>query len=619
MSGPHSVLVVDRLSIIREPIAAAIGARGYLTLTAEDGEEAYEVATMCKASLLVLDLDLPKLDGVELLRRLREHGAHRKTPAILLIDGLDLSAVERAVAFGVRDYVIKSRFTMASLMNLVTKHCPPSAKDAIDAATPEPPAHQPSPSPKPVPSPVLPPAPRASPHPGKRPRAAASPIYHPPIQDHAVLKTLKPLMTRASIDAVIADAHRLPVLASTPPRILEMLERDDGSLLDAAEVARHDPALTLHLLAQANGPRFDDASPAITLPQVLGRLGLDALRELIDRVETQPLPGIAADSEADAPAFDGAGFWDHSVAVAMMTAELTREAACKPDEIEAAYVAGLIHDLGRRVMSHRLGPTYTEILETARTLRTPLVDTEKHLLLEDHASLMEKALTAMGVGPGLTHVVGLHHADPGRSRHLAGPHQGVLTRLRLADALAHAQMLSDGGDDAITATDALIKALNIPPDRVRQMLEKLPGQLKTARGLALPTAAPEGHSPEAVRRLTQAPHPPRPAFVGIEPDADPLAVVARRLNPQGSTPNLLIAHVRSVRERGDITARLRSVELGLGRGKLPLVIVSPKGNIELDESATLGRAVRSLGLPLTPAELIRTLNKLTAGSVAEAA
>ncbi|MEM6459534.1 MAG: HDOD domain-containing protein [Planctomycetota bacterium] len=595
-----SILIVDPAPMVREPLAAALQAAGFLTLAAGDGEEALEVAGFCPTSMILLDLDLPKLDGVELLRRLREDPNHADTPAVLLIEGTDLSRVQQAVALGARDYLIKSRFTMAALQKLIDKHCPPP--EAVEAP-PEPEADA---NTQAGPISGIEVAGDKVPG-GNHPRAAR--VVHAPIVDDAVLKTLKPLIDRPQIDDVIERAHDLPVLAWSKQRLTAALGDGDTTIADVVEIARHDPTLTLHLLREANlADRFGDAPPTASLEAAAARLGLDAVAELISRLETWRLPGDGGVAD-----FDGAGFWQHAVAVAQLAADLTRLAGGRPEEVETAATAGLVHDAGRLLMARHLGPRYAEVVETAEGLQTPLLATEAHLLLETHATLLDKTLRSWNVGPELANPVGLHHHDVKSCRHLAGASVGLLRALKLADALAHALLLGHCGDDEVETTDALVQAMGLDAAALGRALETLPDHVDQARRLVLPAevTAGAGDDVSGGRRLLKDLDPtPRPLYIGLDPAADALAYLVKALNPAAAPPNVAVVHVRTVRERDAVTGQLQTAEMKAGLGKLPLVLVSPRGNIELDASASLGRSIRLLATPLPPRQLVKAMTRL---------
>jgi two-component system, OmpR family, response regulator MtrA len=72
-----------------------------------DGESALELALERTPDLVVLDVAMPRLDGYEVIRRLREHDGTRPVPVILLTARVLDSDVRRATAAGADDYVTK--------------------------------------------------------------------------------------------------------------------------------------------------------------------------------------------------------------------------------------------------------------------------------------------------------------------------------------------------------------------------------------------------------------------------------------------------------------------------------------------------------------------------------
>lgn len=93
----------DILSLVRFRLERA----GYAVLAAADGQAALDLALDREPDLAVLDVMMPRLDGYEVARRLREHEATRQMPVILLTARVQEADVQRGVEAGVDDYVTK--------------------------------------------------------------------------------------------------------------------------------------------------------------------------------------------------------------------------------------------------------------------------------------------------------------------------------------------------------------------------------------------------------------------------------------------------------------------------------------------------------------------------------
>jgi len=81
---PVKVLVVDDEAHITHVVSLKLGKAGFSISTAGDGEEAYEMAIADPPALLITDLQMPYLSGLELCARLRQNPATADVPAIML-------------------------------------------------------------------------------------------------------------------------------------------------------------------------------------------------------------------------------------------------------------------------------------------------------------------------------------------------------------------------------------------------------------------------------------------------------------------------------------------------------------------------------------------------------
>src|SRR5258708_28720909 len=108
----RSILVVDDEANLRHTIAYARRQEGYEVLTADDGEAAIETFKAGRPELVILDLMLPKLDGLEVCRRIRR----QSDVPILMLTARD-SELDRVVGLkiGADDYLVKP-FSMRELI-----------------------------------------------------------------------------------------------------------------------------------------------------------------------------------------------------------------------------------------------------------------------------------------------------------------------------------------------------------------------------------------------------------------------------------------------------------------------------------------------------------------------
>ncbi len=101
------VLVADDIPMIRKLVEYHLKRIGFDTSSAADGAEALMLASNFRYDLILLDIMMPEMDGLEVLRRLRGDSVNRDTPVIMMTAYGDASSVKKAVEYGANDFIVK--------------------------------------------------------------------------------------------------------------------------------------------------------------------------------------------------------------------------------------------------------------------------------------------------------------------------------------------------------------------------------------------------------------------------------------------------------------------------------------------------------------------------------
>lgn len=107
MHGAEKILIVDDNPGIREAVQVTLALDGYHFTVAENGRQALALAFSERPDLVVLDLMMPEMDGLECCRTLKSSLATRSIPIILLTAEDDPDDVVRGLEAGADDYVTK--------------------------------------------------------------------------------------------------------------------------------------------------------------------------------------------------------------------------------------------------------------------------------------------------------------------------------------------------------------------------------------------------------------------------------------------------------------------------------------------------------------------------------
>ena len=108
-------LVVDDQQTMRSLVRSGLQQLGFKNISeAPDGEEGLRHMLSRPYQLVISDYNMPKLDGLGLLRAIRSHPPIQKTAFVMLTGRADKELVQRAVQFGVNNYLVKP-FTVGTL------------------------------------------------------------------------------------------------------------------------------------------------------------------------------------------------------------------------------------------------------------------------------------------------------------------------------------------------------------------------------------------------------------------------------------------------------------------------------------------------------------------------
>jgi two-component system chemotaxis response regulator CheY len=115
------ILAVDDSSTVRKFVSVALSMQGFTVLTACDGMDALEKLPGAQVDLVITDLNMPNMDGFELIRSLRENPQYCDLPVIILSSLSDAGSKERGFELGVGSYLVKP-FSLEKIQYEVSKY-----------------------------------------------------------------------------------------------------------------------------------------------------------------------------------------------------------------------------------------------------------------------------------------------------------------------------------------------------------------------------------------------------------------------------------------------------------------------------------------------------------------
>ena len=117
-----TILIVEDEQPLLQDLLTKFTKAGFQTLSAEDGETALTMALAEHPDLILLDIILPKLDGLAMLKKLRADKWGKKAAVIILTKLSDDQLIAEAMESGVYDFLVKSSWEIDDLIRRVREN-----------------------------------------------------------------------------------------------------------------------------------------------------------------------------------------------------------------------------------------------------------------------------------------------------------------------------------------------------------------------------------------------------------------------------------------------------------------------------------------------------------------
>jgi len=120
-SERQRILIVDDSPTVRALHRSVLQAAGYEVLVSEDGADALATLDRHPADLVMTDIQMPRMDGLTLIRKIRERAAWRRLPIIVVSQYGRQDDLQKAASLGADRYIVKSAFKPEQLLDVVAE------------------------------------------------------------------------------------------------------------------------------------------------------------------------------------------------------------------------------------------------------------------------------------------------------------------------------------------------------------------------------------------------------------------------------------------------------------------------------------------------------------------
>jgi DNA-binding response OmpR family regulator len=115
------VLIIEDEEVTLKALFRELGEAGFEVFVARDGESGVEIAKDKNPDLILLDLLLPKIDGLFVLKNLKEDNDLTKIPVLILTNFNSMDKISEIMEIGASGYILKSSQSVSDIVEKVKK------------------------------------------------------------------------------------------------------------------------------------------------------------------------------------------------------------------------------------------------------------------------------------------------------------------------------------------------------------------------------------------------------------------------------------------------------------------------------------------------------------------
>jgi HD-like signal output (HDOD) protein len=252
---------------------------------------------------------------------------------------------------------------------------------------------------------------------------------------------------------LIANLGDLPPLPQVAAQVLRLAADPDSTTAELQRVIATDQALSAQILKIANSAMFGMVREVKTLTQAIMTLGFSTIKSI-----------AIASSARNLYSRGGTGLqerllWEHALITALAARAYGR--AFRSPRTEEAFLAGLLHDIGKSVMGIKFPERYGALVRSVYNEAIDGLEAELELFGFDHAMVGEALLMAWNLPRGLGNTVRWHH-DP---VHAPADDLALTAFVALGNQMAMDRNAGIGQPESLAgATQQALAILNLTPE-----------------------------------------------------------------------------------------------------------------------------------------------------------
>ena len=255
---------------------------------------------------------------------------------------------------------------------------------------------------------------------------------------------MKGLLEQGTLKKVVSKINGLPSLPSLYMELVKTLESEDASMQKIGEIISKDISLTVKVLKLVNSSFFAIPQRIVHPAKAASLLGLDMIKAIVltsgtfDKFKQIKFPGFSIDQ-----------LWDHASLTAAYAKCIAQKAGLDQTQVDTAFMAGMLHDIGKLLVAAHMPDSFTQILKLTQPGDISMPEAEEKVLGTSHAAIGAYLLGLWGLPEPIIAATAFHH-NPG---YQIGKDLDACAIVHVANAFACAETQTLLGDAPIEQLD----------------------------------------------------------------------------------------------------------------------------------------------------------------------
>ncbi len=214
--------------------------------------------------------------------------------------------------------------------------------------------------------------------------------------------SLSEILSDKGLVQVVSGIESLPSIPSLYSEVIQEINSPEGSLNRVGEIIARDSGMSAKILQMVSSSFFGLPTHVSNPVRACQLLGLETIKALVLSVGIFSQFSKSRDFSVDS-------LWEHSMATALLAREIAAKEDMGQESIDDAFMAGLLHDVGKLILMDKTPEEFLEIRELIDSSSCGALEAEQRVLGTTHAQVGAYLLGIWGLPESIVEAVAWHH------------------------------------------------------------------------------------------------------------------------------------------------------------------------------------------------------------------